>query len=141
MTDEVKRKIPFETRLNCFKERVVDFFKNEYRNPNGNEDCIEVCIIRDGYRTVLSLEEEINRQKAEVDRLREGIKFERERVDNIPNLLLQAQSEARKEFAERLTTIICEKLEQSLDNPDGDNYYVTDVYTDIDNLLKEMEGE
>lgn len=31
----------------------------------------------------------INRQKAEIERLREGIKFERERVDAIPNLIKQ----------------------------------------------------
>lgn len=43
-----------------------------------------------------------------------------------------------KEFAERFTNRICEKLDQSLDNPNGNNYYITDVYTDIDNLVEEM---
>ena len=71
----------------------------------------------------------INRQKAEIERLREGIKFEREIVDNIPNLLLQAQSEARKEFAERLLT----------ENGTMDKRIISAER--VKNLLEEMEGE
>ena len=41
----------------------------------------------------------IEKRKAEIERLKEGMNFERERVDNIPNLLLQAKTEAYKEFA------------------------------------------
>jgi hypothetical protein len=43
-----------------------------------------------------------------------------------------------EDFAERLTDIICEKIEKSMSNPNGDNYFITDVYTDIDNLVIEM---
>lgn len=56
--------------------------------------------------------------------------------------LLEAKSEAIKEFAEKLTNRICENVNRSLDNPDGNNYFITDVYEDIDNLVKEMtEGK
>lgn len=63
---------------------------------------------------------------AEVERLKEGISFERERVDNIPNLLLQAKSEVIKEFAERLKAIAIEKGSVPI------------VFSDIDNLAKEL---
>lgn len=53
----------------------------------------------------------------------------------------QIKSEARKEYAERLTDEICDSIERSMDNPDGCNYVITDVYKDIENLLKEMDGE
>jgi hypothetical protein len=53
----------------------------------------------------------------------------------------KAKAEAIKEFVERLTNTICEKLDQSSDNPDGNNYHITDVYTDIDNLVKETIKE
>jgi hypothetical protein len=71
----------------------------------------------------------INRQKAEVERLKEGIKFERERVDNIPNLLLQAKSEAIREFAERLKNRYFSS---------GMDMFIRDL---IDNLVKEMVGD
>ena len=82
----------------------------------------------------------IEKQQAEIERLREGMNFERERVDNIPNLLLQARSEARKEFAERLKERIgCKEL------PNDERKLViipiVVVQERIDNLLKEMEGK
>ena len=50
----------------------------------------------------------------------------------------ELKNEAIKELAERLTDIICEKIEKSMSNPNGDNYFITDVYTDIDNLVRKM---
>jgi DNA repair exonuclease SbcCD ATPase subunit len=44
---------------------------------------------------------EYDNAQAEIERLKEGLSFERERVDNIPNLLLQAKSEVIKEYIER----------------------------------------
>jgi hypothetical protein len=49
--------------------------------------------------------------------------------------------QAYKEFAERLEDRIADRLDQSLDNPDGNNYFITDVFTDIKNILKELVGE
>lgn len=43
-----------------------------------------------------------------------------------------------KDFAERLSDKISDSLERSQNSPDGDNYFITDVYTDIDKLEKEM---
>lgn len=52
-----------------------------------------------------------------------------------------AKSEVIKEFAERLTDIICDNLNRSLDNPNGNDYFITDVYTTINNLVKEITEE
>ena len=82
----------------------------------------------------------INRQKAEIERLREGIKFERERVDNIPNLLLQAKSEARKEFAEKVIHEIVNR--PSKIQSTSKEYLHGSAYrqNEIIDLLTEMEG-
>lgn len=50
----------------------------------------------------------------------------------------EVRAEAVREFAEKLTNIICEKIEKSMSNPNGNDYFITDVYTDIDNLVREM---
>lgn len=77
----------------------------------------------------------INRQKAEIEKL----KAESQMADGYADALVErTKSEAIKEFTERLTDRICENVNRSLDNPDGNNYYPIDVYKDIDNLVKEM---
>ena len=64
----------------------------------------------------------INRQQAEIERLqRLGASATRK--------MINAKSEARKEFAER----VIEKI--------GFNCSLADVYEHIDNLLEEMENE
>lgn len=79
----------------------------------------------------------INRQKAEIERLKEGMNFERERVDNIPNLLLQAKAEAYSEFNARLyayKTNIFIKGEELMIIP------VSDYEEILKNLRKEDEN-
>ena len=67
--NEIKREQPsFEVRAESLKKRTKEFFST-YENPNGSEDRLEICLIREGYRAVLMAEEEINRQKAEIERL------------------------------------------------------------------------
>jgi hypothetical protein len=67
--------------------------------------------------------------QAEIERLREGMYFERERVDNIPNLLRQAKSEAYKELAEKLY----ERIEQ---NSQFGFAYVTKK--EIENVVRKL---
>jgi hypothetical protein len=78
-----------------------------------------------------------NRQKAEIERLQN----ENKRFADIGKLYSEVRADAIKEFAEKLTNRICENVNRSLDNPNGNNYYPIDVYEDIDNLVKEMVGE
>ena len=70
--NEIIQERPFEKKMALYKEEIKDFFRR-YKNKSGDEDCIEVCLIRAGYRTVLAAEEEINRQKAEIKRLEKEI--------------------------------------------------------------------
>lgn len=74
MTDnEIKREQPsFEVRAESLKKRTKEFFST-YENPNGSEDRLEICLIREGYRAVLMAEEEINSLKAEIDELSEKL--------------------------------------------------------------------
>ena len=76
-----------------------------------------------------TLRDEIEEQQAEIERLREILD---KRCDVCPAVIT-----AIKEFAERLKDTICDKVNQSLDNPNGYDYYPIDVYKDIDNLVKE----
>ena len=96
--------------------------------PYGLGECLN-----DNYESVLMKDalDLINRKNAEVERLKDGIKFERERVDNIPNLLLQAKTEAIKEFAERL------RKQATVD--DDSTWWIANI--DVDNLVKEMAGD
>lgn len=75
----------------------------------------------------------INRQKAEIERLKEGIKFERERVDNIPNLLQQSKSEAVREFAERVNQLTTSYWFDNI-NKEHIDYIVKEI-------VKEMVGD
>jgi HPt (histidine-containing phosphotransfer) domain-containing protein len=62
-------------------------------------------------------------------------------LDDYDELIADISFEAIKEFAERLEDRIADRLDQSLDNPDGNNYFITDVFEDIKHLLAEMESE
>ena len=70
---------------------------------------------------------EVERLNKEVDRLSQCVMYHDGQI-----------IDAIKEFAERLTDTICNKIEESSNNPGGDNYFITDVYEDIDNLVKEL---
>ena len=107
-----------------------------------------------------ALSDEVSELKAEIERLKfpkflvENTLSEKEisemlkmgRVGVVPHIEYSIKridedgirAEAIKEFAERLTSRICDNIEQSMNNADGDNYFITDVYTDIDKLEEEM---
>lgn len=89
----------------------------------------------------------INRQKAEIERLKDEVKEKTETITflkdqavgwsidfcNLKEKLDTAKAEAVKEFAE--------KLKEQYEIWDDDEYYFNYVTTDqIDNLLKEMVG-
>lgn len=78
------------------------------------------------------------RRNRELDEIIKRQQVEIERFADIGKMYSEVRAEVVREFAERLTDIICEKIEKSMSNPNGDNYFITDVYTDIDNLVKAM---
>lgn len=59
----------FSEELPYFKERIKEVFDN-YNNPNGNEDPLYICVLRDSNRIVRKAEEEITRQKVELNELK-----------------------------------------------------------------------
>ena len=115
-------------------------------------DCEEGCLSGDLRREALDI---IKRQQAEIEELKKvGNKIDslglvatlidqRERLARAKNEWeRKVRAEAVREFAERLTDRICESIEKSMDNPNGADYFITDVYTDIDNIAREMtEGK
>jgi len=115
MTDnEIIKACPFEKTIEHYKKNIKEFF-SRYKNKSGGEDCIEVCLIREGYRAILKAEEEINRQKAEIERLKEFINsggtnlknmFRNAKIEPIGEIHFKTEkdvkAEATKEFAERL---------------------------------------
>ena len=136
MTDnEIKREQPsFEVRAESLKKRTKEFFST-YENPSGSEDRLEICLIRESYRAVLMAEEEINRQKAEIERLEANLKEAFAEIEALKQINLHCKVESVKEFAERL-----KKLDVNTRM-----LYSSVVYElgedDIDNLVKEKVGE
>ena len=64
--NEIKRERTFEEELPYFKERIKEVFDN-YSNPNGNEDTLEICVLRQSNRIVKKAEETIRLQQAQID--------------------------------------------------------------------------
>ena len=122
MTDnEITREKTFSEELPYFKERVNEVFDN-YDNFNGYEDPLYVAVLHDSKRVVRKAEEEINRQKAEIERLKGWENLLKAEKHSL------IKSEAIKEFARRLKCGVPQE---------------TGVIrcSDVDNLLKEMECE
>lgn len=106
----------------------------------------------------------INRQKAEIERLKSDVsvsrdaymsmkdryEYEKEKVEkakqkciDIGKALKTAKAEAYKEFAEKVSKLICDNTYPDFDK-DGkavNIWNAKDGYKQIDNLLKEMESD
>ena len=159
MTDnEITREKTFSEELPHFKERIKEVFDN-YNNPNGNEDPLYICVLRDSKRIVRKAEEEIARKQTEIERLQKevnlvSIQFQdlqeqaeeyRLKIENLQNVISNQQieisakiekrikAEAYKEFAEKLK----ERVYKGGIHPTVEDEFMCD----IDNLVKEMVGE
>ena len=118
------REKTFSEELPHFKERMKEISDN-YDNPDGYADVLYLSALSDSNRIVRKAEEEINRQQAEIVRLKK----------QIAEVSKTIKSEAIEEFAKRLK----EKSYKTIRNY-GLTKDVVEV-CDIDNLVKEMEGE
>lgn len=78
----------------------------------------------------------INRQQAEIERLEKIRKADNNLITSLNKCYETAKAEAYKEFAEKLKEKCYEDFQETYEMLSP---YVTD--DDIDNLLKEMEGE
>lgn len=100
MTDkEITREKTFSEELPHFKERIEEVFDN-YNNPNGNEDPLYICVLRDSKRIVRKAEEEITRQQTEIERLQNevnlvSIQFQdlQDRTDEVKAKVLNNKTE------------------------------------------------
>lgn len=149
MTDkEITREKTFSEELLYFKERIEEVFDN-YNNPNGNEDPLYICVLRDSKRIVRKAEEEITRQQTEIERLKECPKCVYEYDGEVTEYCVQGpcpnsktveqiKVEAYKEFAERIKLSIKANVVETLCNDVRGVYKAEYVLDDIDNLLKEF---
>lgn len=141
MTDnEVKREKIFEEELPYVEERIKEVFNN-YHNPNGCEDRLEICVLRDCKRTIRKAKEEINRQKAEIEELKNYVNRCKSGKEYWVKCLLEKPNEALKEFAERIKMSIKANVVETLCNDVKGVYKAEYVLDDVDNLLKEMVSE
>ena len=157
MTDkEIVIEKTFSEELPYFKERIKEVFDN-YNNPNGNEDPLYICVLRDSDNIVRKAEEEITRQKTEID----DLKHEREVLIEDIHHFVDKNNEQLEEIEKLERTIsylegVCEstpdkvraeayrEFAEHLKERWSNNYYDSpDVDFDefVDNLLKEMVGE
>lgn len=158
MTDkEIVIEKTFSEKLPYFKERIKEVFDN-YNNPNGNEDPLYICVLRDSDNIVRKAEEEITRQKTEIDEL----KHEREVLIEDIHHFVDKNNEQLEEIEKLERTIsylegVCEstpdkvrteaikefveKLKKRYDNPvwylGGSNGF----FDNLDNLVKEIVGD
>lgn len=103
--------------------------------PESREEGIRWCrewLIKDA----LDL---INRQKAEIERLREIANHKCQKC--VSRTIECAKSEAIKEFAERLKENIRNAIDTYYNSYGGGYYHAEDTIDDIDNLVKEITEE
>ena len=139
MTDnEIKREKTFSEELPYFKEQMNKVF-DYYDNPMGCAEMLYIDVLRDSNRVVRKAEEEITRQKTEIEQLKfeiakllpKGCPYAIQ-VEVSNKLEAQIKAEAVKEFAARLKEIV---------KFTDDTYECWEIEGYIDNLVKEMVGE
>ena len=100
----IKREKTFSEELPYFKERIKEVFDN-YSNPNGNEDPLYICVLRDSKRVVRKAEEEITRQQSENKRLGKEVDLVSIQFQDLQERYEEAQAEIEKLNAENTLTI------------------------------------
>lgn len=158
MTDkEIIIEKTFSEKLPYFKERIKEVFDN-YNNPNGNEDPLYICVLRDSDCIVRKAEEEITRQKAEIDELKherkvliedihcsaDKINEQLEEIEKLERTISYLES-VRESTSDKVRTEaikeFVEKLKKRYDNPvwylGGSNGF----FDNLDNFVKEMVGD
>ena len=135
--NEIKREKTFSEELPYFKERIKEVFDN-YSNPNGYDDPLYIAVLRDSNRIVRKAEEEINRQQAELEDLREIVFMDR--TEEIKKKNKELKTEAVKECLTKVKNYI-----KTHCNPYGKPTFDYDtsiaIMRYIDNLVTEMVGE
>ena len=87
------------------------------------------------------LESDIVNERMNLEHLLSDIQNFRKDVAEVKFRKKKIKSEAYKELAERLTDRISDSIERSMNNPGGENYFITDVYDTIEDVKKELTEE
>lgn len=136
--NEITREKTFSEELPRFKERIEEVFDN-YNNPNGNEDPLYICILRDSKRIVRKAEEEITRQQAEIERLQKEVNLVSIQFQDLQERTDEIKAKAYKKFADKLE----EKSETYMEHGIFGDIISRKLISkeDIENTLTEMDGE
>lgn len=139
---EITREKTFSEELPHFKERIEEVFDN-YNNPNGNEDPLYICVLRDSKRIVRKAEEEIAYQQAVIRMLRKKVNLVSIQFQDLQERTDKIKVEAHKEFAEEPKIILrnIPKWDIKKLNFNNVGFSYDDLFFSIDNLLKEMAGD
>ena len=130
MTDkEITREKTFSEELLHFKERIKEVLDN-YNNPNGNEDPLYICVLRDSKRIVRKAEEEIARKQTEIENLQNVIS--NQQIEISVKIEKQIKTEAYKAFAENAVIRLTNNYHSEYAHWIDDTIY---------SLLKEIAGE
>ena len=72
LTDnEIAKTIPLESQIEYCNERIKEVFDSYYRrHTDGGEEPLNICVLRDCSKLIYALNDLINRQKAEIERLK-----------------------------------------------------------------------
>ena len=128
-------------RMEYFKKRAKSFFST-YENSSGGEDCLEICLIRDGCRAVSQAEKTINRQQAEIERLNDLLKRHKRHTDRIRMINTETakniKAEAIKEFEKSVDKIAVKRLKFYLDTNEENGVVYIPKFT-IEKILKELK--
>lgn len=135
MTDnEVTREKTFSEELLYFKGQLKEVF-DYYDNPKGCAEMLYLSVLSDSNRLVRKVEEEINRQQAEIEKLERTISYLEGVCESIPD---KVRTEAIKEFWGKL-----KKHSRKMQSSDfsGEFWDRAVLVEDGDNLVKEMVVE
>ena len=143
-------KLKFEEVSECFKQHIKEYFST-YKNRSDGEDRIEVCLMREGYRTVIKAEEEINRQKAEnsnlssdLTSLKKDLTSAKAEIERLKEELAIPSSIKEEDWFEALKTkeeIKAEAIKEFVERLCEDRVSNDPVVIAVKAELKEMVGE
>ena len=151
--NEITREKTFSEELPYFKERMKEVF-DYYDNPKGCSEMLYISVLNDSNSLVRKAEEEITRQQAEIERLKENRdelweihcrdterSFVRmNEIDALKEELKTAKSEAVKECLAKVKNYIKTHC-NPYGKPDFDYDTSIKILNFIDNLAKEIIGE
>lgn len=133
------REVSLKEQIEHYNERKKEVFDSYYRrNTEGNEDTLEICVLRESAVLISKLESIINRLQEEKERLivecgNQSTLWSKHFEGIFETAKETIKAEAYKEFAERLI--------EKYGYYDWENKTIVYPEDEINNLLKELVGD